>query len=183
MIERTKDDHAAGASRSSAFRFLRRRPSRHAAHRGGREERTRSRATDDDPPTLEVAIDAKRYNANIRVIVRIFDQRVAEEDARRARRGRDVQHERASGLLVALQATEPCACTASRTAAPRAWKSRRHATGGQDGRGLRGPHRWPRDRREEATGALSRARHDTKIAEGDVVTLDLPAASVAKVRG
>ena len=35
---------------------------------------------------------------------------------------------------------------------------------------------------KKGKGTYGRARHDVKIAEGDVVTLDLPAASVAKVR-
>lgn len=144
-------------------------------------------ATDDDLTNLEVAIDAKRYNPNIRVIVRIFDQRVAEK----MRAALDVDEtfstSALSGPLVALQATEPGVRGVYRledgslrvgmeVAAPRDWWGKTVAACEDliDGRvtGVK-----------KAAGALARARHDTKIAEGDVVTLDLPAASVAKVRG
>lgn len=144
-------------------------------------------ATDDDLTNLEVAIDAKRYNPNIRVIVRIFDQRVAEKMRAALDVDETFRMSALSGPLVALQATEPGVRGVYRledgslrvgmeVAAPREWWGKTVAACEDliDGRvtGVK-----------TAAGALSRARHDTTITEGDVVTLDLPAASVAKVRG
>lgn len=143
-------------------------------------------ATNDDLTNLEVAIDAKRFNPAIRVVVRIFDQRVAEK----MRAALDVDEtfstSALSGPLVALQATEPGVRGVYRleggdlrvgmeVAAPKGWWGTKVAAceDAIDGRVIS---------IRSAGGTSTRARHDTVLEEGDVVTLDLPAASVAKVR-
>jgi voltage-gated potassium channel len=143
-------------------------------------------ATDDDLANLEVAIDAKRENPNIRVVMRMFDQRVAGK----MRAALDVDEtfstSALSGPVVALQATEPgvrgvysledgSMRVDMELPAPRSWWGRTVVVCEDtvDGRviGIR-----------NAGGKLERARHDTKVVEGDVVTLNLPAECVAKLR-
>jgi voltage-gated potassium channel len=143
-------------------------------------------ATNDDLANLEVAIDAKRENPTIRVVMRMFDRRMAEK----MRTALDVDEtfstSALSGQLVALQATEPGVLAvypledgsmrvAMQVPAPRGWLGKTVAAceDAIDGRvvGVR-----------SRGGALGRARHDTTIAEGDVVTLDLPASSIPRLR-
>lgn len=143
--------------------------------------------TNDDLTNLEVAIDAKRYNPKVRVIVRVFDQRVAEK----LRAALDVDEtfstSALSGPLVAVQATEPGVRSVYRledgslrvgmdVPAPKAWWGRTIASceDSIDGRVI--------SIRTNDGGTSARARHDTKVSEGDILTLDLPAESVAKVR-
>lgn len=142
--------------------------------------------TNDDLANLEVAIDAKRYNPKIRVVLRIFDQRVADK----MRAALDVDEtfstSALSGPLVALQATEPGVRGVYRledgslrvdmeVPAPARWWGRTVSACEDviDGRivGIKKPK-----------GGFTRARHDMKLEEGDVVTLDLPAETVTKVR-
>jgi voltage-gated potassium channel len=142
-------------------------------------------ATNDDLTNLEVAIDSKRFNPAIRVIVRIFDQRVAEK----MRSALDVDEtfstSALSGPLVALQATEPGVRGCYRlddgslrvgmeVPTPKGWVGKTVAACEDivDGRivGIK------------MGGRFGRAKHDIKLADGDVLTLDLPAANVAKIR-
>ena len=152
---------------------------------GVRQARAIVCATDDDLANLEVAIDSKKENPKIRVVMRIFDQRVAEK----MRTALDVDEtfstSALSGPLVALQATEPgvrgvyhledgTMRVDMEVPAPRTWLGRTAMAceDAIDGRivGVR-----------KQRGKLTRPRHDTKIEEGDIVTLDLPAESVAKL--
>lgn len=142
-------------------------------------------ATDDDLANLEVAIDARRENPKIRVVMRMFDSRVAEK----VRAALDVDEtfstSALSGPLVALQATLPGVLGVYRledgsmratieTAAPAGWvgKSVAECEELADGRivGIR--------RADETL----RPRHDSKIAAGDRVTLDLPADAIGRLR-
>jgi voltage-gated potassium channel len=143
-------------------------------------------ATNDDLANLEVAIDAKRENPAIRVVMRMFDRRMAEK----MRTALDVDEtfstSALSGPLVALQATEPGVLAvypledgsmrvAMEVPAPSGWLGKSVAACEDviDGRvvGVR-----------RKGGTLARAHHDTTIGDGDIVTLDLPASSVPRVR-
>ncbi len=143
-------------------------------------------ATNDDLANLEVAIDAKRENPAIRVVMRMFDQRMASK----MRSALDVDEtfstSALSGPLVALQATEPGVLgvyhvdedtlrVAMEVTAPKGWPGQTvsRCEDAIDGRivGIRRPG-----------ATLARPNHDTKIVDGDVVTLDLPASSVPRVR-
>lgn len=64
-------------------------------------------ATDDDLTNLEVAIDAKRENPAIRVVMRMFDQRVAGKMRSALDLDETFSTSALAGPLVALQATEP----------------------------------------------------------------------------
>jgi Trk K+ transport system NAD-binding subunit len=143
-------------------------------------------ATDDDLTNLEVAIDAKRENPEIRVVMRMFDQRVASKMRAALDLDETFSTSALSGPLVALQATEPGVVGVyhlddgsmrvdMEVAVPVGWWGRTvmQCEDAVDGRviGLR-----------KNGGAFSRPRHHTKLSEGDIVTLDLPADAVAKVR-
>lgn len=188
-IEKTKDDRFAELAGELGVPVLYGDVRRDALliEAGVKRARAIVAGTNDDLANLEVALDAKRYNPNIRVIVRIFDQRVAEK----MRSALDVDEtfstSALSGPLVALQATEPGVRSVYRLEdgtlrvgmelpAPSAWRGKSVADCEDliDGRVVS---------IKKAHGAYGRARHDAKVAEGDVVTLDLPASSVAKVRG
>ena len=142
-------------------------------------------ATDDDLANLEVAIDAKRENPDIRVVMRMFDQRIADK----MRSALDVEEtfstSALSGPLVALQATEPgvrgvyyledgSMRVDMEVPVPRGWwgGTVTQCEDAIDGRvvGVR------------KGKTFHRARHDMKLVEGDVLTLDLPAECVAKLR-
>jgi Trk K+ transport system NAD-binding subunit len=142
-------------------------------------------ATDDDLANLEVAIDAKRENPNIRVVMRMFDQRVAGKMRSALDLDETFSTSALSGPLVALQATEAgvrgvyhlddgSMRVDLEVPAPKDWWGRTVAQceDAVDGRivGIR------------KKAAFNRPRHDTKVAEGDVVSLDLPAKSVALLR-
>jgi Trk K+ transport system NAD-binding subunit len=144
-------------------------------------------ATDDDLTNLEVAIDSKRENPAIRVVMRMFDQRVAEKVGTALDIDETFSTSALAGPLVALQATEPGVRGAHRlddgtlrvgmeVPAPAGWHGRTAAECEDliDGRivGVR----------RAGKGALVRPRHDTPIAKGDVVTLDLPAENLGKLK-
>lgn len=142
-------------------------------------------ATDDDLANLEVAIDARRENPKIRVIMRMFDQRIASKMRSALDLDATFSTSALGGPLVALQATEPGVRGVyhlddgnmrvdMEVPAPRGWWG--HAVERCedviDGRivGIR------------RNGRFSRPRHDSDVFEGDILTLDLPAENVAKVR-
>lgn len=144
-------------------------------------------ATDHDLTNLEVAIDAKRENPGIRIVMRMFDQRVASKMRTALHVDETFSTSALSGSLVALQATEPGVLAVYRLEdgtmrvdmelpAPAGWWGRTVAQceDAIDGRVLGVRKRG---------GAFARARHDTKVAEGDVVTIDLPAAKLGALRG
>jgi Trk K+ transport system NAD-binding subunit len=143
-------------------------------------------ATDDDLANLEIAIDARKENPKIRVVMRMFDQRMASK----MREALDVDETFSTtaltGPIVALQATGPGVLGGYRLAdgtlrvdmeipAPKGWWGRTvsECEDAIDGRviGVR-----------KRNGEYFRPRHDTKLNEGDVVTLDLPAEHLPKLR-
>ena len=143
-------------------------------------------ATDDDLVNLEVAIDSKKANSAIRVVMRMFDQRVAGKV--RAALDLDVTFSTSAlgGPLIALQATEPgvrgvyhledgSMRVDMEVPAPAPWWGRTviECEDAIDGRvvGLQG-----------AGASFRRVRHDTKLSQGDIITLDLPASSIPKLR-
>ncbi|MBX3187046.1 MAG: TrkA family potassium uptake protein [Labilithrix sp.] len=143
-------------------------------------------ATDDDLTNLEVAIDAKRENPQIRVVMRVFDQRVAGKIGSALALEETFSPAALAGPLVALQALANGVLGVYRVAngelrvdmeisAPKAWwgKTVAECEDAIDGRivGLAKGER-----------ALKRPRHDTAIANGDLITLDVPATSVARLR-
>lgn len=143
-------------------------------------------ATDHDLTNLEVAIDARRENPAIRVVMRMFDQRVAGKIGGALHLDETFSTSSLAGPLVALQATEAGVRGVYHVgdgtlradveiAAPAAWwgKSVAFCEDEIDGRivGVR----------REAT-PFARARHDTRIEEGDIVTLDLPADNLTRLR-
>lgn len=142
-------------------------------------------ATDDDLANLEVAIDAKKENPKIRVVMRMFDQRIAGKMRSALDLDETFSTSALSGPLVALQATEPGVRGAyylqdgsmrvdMEVPAPPGWWgcTVTQCEDAIDGRivGIR-----------KTGGKHGRPRHDNKIDEGDVVTLDLPAENVAKL--
>lgn len=146
-------------------------------------------ATDDDLTNLEVAIDAKRENPSIRVVMRMFDQRVAHKMRSALDLDETFSTSALAGPLVALQATAPGVRGVYRledgslradmeVGVVAAWvgKSVADCEDMLDARvvGIR-----------KDGGAFSRARHDMVLAASDVVTLDLPASRVREtlVRG
>ncbi len=187
-IERNKNESFAARAEELGFPVLYGDARRDALLLESGVQRARAIvcATDDDLANLEVAIDAKRENPNIRVVMRMFDQRVASK----MRSALDVDEtfstSALSGPLAALQATESgvrgvyyledgSMRVDMEVPAPAGWWGRTVmlCEDAIDGRivGVRKPG-----------GKLTRPRHDTKLVEGDIVTLDLPAESVAKLR-
>ena len=63
-------------------------------------------ATDDDLANLEVSIDSKRMNPNVRVIMRMFDQRLASKVGGALEVDRTFSTSAVAAPLVALQATQ-----------------------------------------------------------------------------
>lgn len=142
-------------------------------------------ATDDDLTNLELAIDSKRENPNIRVVMRVFDQRVAGKIGTALDLEETFSPAAVAGPLVALQAISNGVRGVYRVSngdlrvdleitAPEAWWGETVAACEDivDGRiiGL------------SARGeTLKRPRHDTPIAKGDILTMDLPAANLSKV--
>ncbi|HEU4537164.1 MAG TPA: NAD-binding protein [Polyangiaceae bacterium] len=143
-------------------------------------------ATDQDLTNLEVAIDARRENPNIRVVMRMFDQRVAGKIGGALQLDETFSTSSLAGPLVALQATEAgvrgvyhlgdgTLRADVEVAAPSSWwgQTVAHCEDAVDGRivGVR-----------RGSEPFARARHDTLLQEGDVVTLDLPASNLARLR-
>lgn len=139
-------------------------------------------ATDDDLTNLEVSLDAKRENPNIRVVMRVFDQRVAGKIGDALDLEETFSTAALAGPLVALQAISDGVLGAYRLpsgdlrvdieiSAPSPWWGKNVAACEDelDGRvvGVRRPK-----------ASLERARHDTTIREGDVLTLDVPARAL-----
>jgi Trk K+ transport system NAD-binding subunit len=142
-------------------------------------------ATDDDLTNLEIAIDARRENPKIRVVMRMFDKRVAGKIGSALHLDETFSTSALAGPLVALQATEAGVRGVYRledgslrvnleTLPPEGWRGRTVASCEDEieGRivGLRRGERF------------LRPRHDTKIEEGDHLTLDLPAGNLGRVR-
>lgn len=143
-------------------------------------------ATDDDLANLEVALDAKKENPKIRVVMRMFDQRIASKMRSALDLDATFSTSALGGPLVALQAIEPGV------------RGVYHLEDGEMRVGMEIPCPatwWGRavvecedvvDGRvvgvKKAGASFTRPRHDTKLEEGDVVTLDLPVDSVRKLR-
>lgn len=143
-------------------------------------------ATDDDLTNLEVALDARRENPQIRVVMRMFDQRVAGKMRSALDIDETFSTSALAGPLVALQATEPgvrgvyaledgSLRVGMEVPLPKAWEGRSvtECEDAVDGRVV-GVRRH---------GGFTRAKHDTKLQDGDVLTLDIPASSVSKILG
>lgn len=143
-------------------------------------------ATDDDLTNLEVALDAKRENPSVRVVMRVFDQRVAGKIGTALALEETFSPAALAGPLVALQALSNGVLGVYRLSngdlrvdmeigTPKAWWGTTVAEceDAIDGR-IVGVSREGR--------TLDRPRHDTRLAKGDVLTLDLPAQSVPKLR-
>jgi Trk K+ transport system NAD-binding subunit len=142
-------------------------------------------ATDDDLTNLEVAIDARRMHPGIRVVVRVFDQRVAGKIGAALHFDQTFSTAAMAGPLVALQAVEQGVVGVYRTGngglrvdmelpAPATWvgSTVERCEDRVDGRVVR----------IVRAGEALRPRHDVVVQEGDVMVLDLPAESVARLR-
>jgi voltage-gated potassium channel len=143
-------------------------------------------ATDDDLTNLELAIDARRENPEIRVVMRVFDQRVAGKIGAALDLDDTFSTAALAGPIVALQAMEDGVRAVYRLAdgslrvdleitAPEAWWG---LTVGDcedvvDGRiiAIRRGDKPP-----------FRARHDQPIQKNDTLALDVPAENVARLR-
>ena len=143
-------------------------------------------ATDDDLTNLEVAIDSRRENPTIRVIMRVFDQRVAGKIGDALDLDQTFSSAALAGPLVALQAIEKGVIAVYRVGdgttrvdmevkAPRTfWEKQVEVCEDLvDGRIVA-------VQRDGKT--LPRPRHDTVIREGDVLSIDIPADNVARLR-
>jgi Trk K+ transport system NAD-binding subunit len=154
---------------------------------GIRRAKTVVCATDDDLTNLEVAIDSKRENPAIRVVMRMFDQRLAEKVGGALDIDETFSTSALAGPLVALQATEPgvrgvyhlddgSLRVDIELPCPPRFRGRTVAEceDAIDGRivGLR----------SGAKGAFRRPRHDTPLEEGDLVTLDVPAENLDRLK-
>lgn len=149
---------------------------------GIRRAKTIVCATDDDLTNLEVAIDAKREKPTIRVVMRMFDQRVAHKMRSALDLDETFSTSALAGPLVALQATAPGVRGVYRledgslradmeVPVPADWTGKTVADC-EDALdacvvGIRKPG-----------GKFTRARFDVVLAPGDVLTLDLPADRV-----
>ena len=143
-------------------------------------------ATDDDLTNLEVALDAKRENPRIRVVMRMFDQRVAGKVRGALGLDETFSTSALAGPLVALQATEPGVRGAYHLGdgslrvdvevpAPAAWwgKSVGECEEAVDGRVV--------TLRRGGSAAFVRVREGTVLEKGGGLMLDLPAPSIAKL--
>lgn len=152
---------------------------------GVREAHSVVCATDDDLTNLEVAIDARRMNPKIRVVVRVFDQRVAGKIGAALDFDETFSTAALAGPLVALQAVEEGVVGVYRVAdgslrvdveiaAPRSWHGRsvEACEDEIDGRVVR----------VTRAEKFIRPRHDVCLAEGDLLLLDLPAKALARLR-
>jgi Trk K+ transport system NAD-binding subunit len=138
-------------------------------------------ATDDDLANLEIALDAKRMNPRIRVVMRMFDQRVAAKVGGALELEQSFSSAALSAPLVAMQATERGVHGAYRidgalrvTAEARAGKAGTVA-----------------DIEEAAScriigvqreGSFRTLRARDEVQRGDVLLVDAPAAQLAEVR-
>ncbi len=153
---------------------------------GVRQARAVVCATDDDLTNLEVAIDARRENPKIRVIMRVYDQRVAGKIGSALDLDETFSPAALAGPLVALQALEKGVRAVYRLAngdlrvdmevhAPAGWWGKKVATCEDmiDGRIVAISRKG---------GPMNRARHGDEIEKGDVLSLDVPASNVSRVR-
>lgn len=142
-------------------------------------------ATNDDLTNLEVAIDSRRENPSVRVVVRVFDQRVAGKIGTALHFDETFSTAALAGPLVALQAIEEGVVGVYRVGvsglrvdvelmAPGDWVDRKieafeDSVDGRVVRLVRG-------------GVYLRPRHDTVIEEGDLLTLDVAAEGLSRLR-
>lgn len=152
---------------------------------GVREAHSVVCATDDDLTNLEVAIDARRMHPGIRVVVRVFDQRVAGKIGAALDFDQTFSTAALAGPLVALQAVEEGVVGVYRLGdgslrvdveidTPKSWRGRtvESCEDEIDGRVVRVT-------REEK---FLRPRHDVVLEERDQLLLDLPAKALARLR-
>lgn len=142
-------------------------------------------ATDDDLTNLEVSIDAKRFNPSIRVVMRVFDQRVAGKLGAALDLEQTFSTSAMAGPLIALQAISDGVVgvyrpssgelrVAMELTAPESWvgKTVSACEDAIDGRVVSV---------RKKDGAAARAKHDAIVASGDAMTIDLPASNIAKL--
>lgn len=152
---------------------------------GVRHAKTIVCATDDDLTNVEVAVDAKRENPSIRVVMRMFDQRVAHKMRTALDLDETFSTSALAAPLIALQATAPGVRGVYRLddgslradmeiPVPPGWAGRSVAECEDELDacvvGIRKPG-----------GVFTRARWNLLLVEGDVVTLDLPAERVGEL--
>jgi len=145
-------------------------------------------ATNDDLANLEVAIDAKRMNPTIRVVMRMFDQRLASKVEGALDLDRTFSTSALAGPLVALWATQDGVRSVYQLGARRQLRATAEVEVGVDAR------LCTVRELEEAFDArvvslkkrglddFDRVRAETRLGARDVVLVDVAQAELAKLR-
>lgn len=140
-------------------------------------------ASDDDLANLEIALDAKRLNPNIRVIMRMFDQRLAAKVGGALGLDESFSTSALSALVIALSARLEGVKSAYRIgeqarvvcelAVPKRWADQTVAAleGVADLRVVR----------VSREGAFERAHQDHILREGELVVLDADAEELSRL--
>lgn len=144
-------------------------------------------ATDNDLANLEVALDAKRMNKDIRVVMRMFDQRLANKVGGALELDETFSTSALAAPLIALQAMQGGVRAVYTTGAGDARMAvelevgarfaRRTVADLEDEVGARVVNVQPKGKDHPI-----RARGDTQIGPGDVVLLDTAVAAMEKLR-
>ncbi len=144
-------------------------------------------ATDDDLANLEVALDAKRMNADVRVVMRMFDQRLANKVGGALELDETFSTSALAAPLIALQATQGGVRTVYETGAGdvrvalelQAGPSFRSRSVGDledavDARVI--------TVRTKGTDEPARAKSDTPIGAGDLLLIDAAVPAISALR-
>jgi len=143
-------------------------------------------ATGDDLANLEIALDAKRMNPSVRVVMRMFDQRLAAKVGGALELDQSFSTSALAAPLIAIQATQEGVHAAYRldevirvTAEIEVGERPSAETvGALEGKT---PCRVV-SRRKGGEGAFAPASADDAVAAGDVLIVDVPAVDLPGVR-
>lgn len=139
-------------------------------------------ATNDDLANLEIALDAKRMNPNVRVVMRMFDQRIAAKVGGALELDASFSTSAMAAPLIALQATDAGVLSAYRlgdTVRVTAEATVGAAAGGRTIGDLEAGFRVVGRKRGSE---LEMVTLDAKVSAGDVLVIDAAAADLARAR-
>ncbi|MBI2392898.1 MAG: NAD-binding protein [Deltaproteobacteria bacterium] len=139
-------------------------------------------ATNDDMVNVEVALDAKRMNPSIRVIMRMFDQRLARKVGGALELDESFSTSALAAPLVAIQATHPGVLSAYRVAG--AVRVTAEIEVGRDGSSVADIEASLPCRvvARLASGAHLAAHAQDAVSKGERLVIDVAAGDLAKVR-
>ncbi len=154
----------------------------HLAATGVRHARSIVGATNDDLANLEIALDAKRMNPDVRVVMRMFDQRMAAKVGGALELDASFSTSAVAAPLIALQATAAGVLSAYRLGDSVRVTAEATVGAAHDGATIGALEAGFRVVGRKRGAELEIVDRDAPVRAGDVLVIDAAALDLARVR-